>query len=93
MREKNYYICLLSSKNYVIQIIYILENLGYTKFDIISTPYEIRRGCDYAIKFKKIEDLQIIMKETNKLNMEIKDVYKIERINGEKTIKKIKYFI
>ncbi|MBW4828871.1 MAG: DUF3343 domain-containing protein [Clostridiaceae bacterium] len=93
MSKEKYYICQLASKNYAIQVMYILENLGYTRFKLISTPSQIKRGCNYSIKFKDIEDLKIIIKEVNKLNIEIKEVYSVERINGKRIAKKLRYFI
>jgi len=93
LNKEKYYICQVASKNYAIQVMYILENLGYTKFKLISTPLQIRKGCNYSIKFKEIEDLKIIIKETNKLNIEIKEVYSIEQINDKRIIKKLEYSI
>ncbi|HLR34870.1 MAG TPA: putative Se/S carrier-like protein [Tissierellales bacterium] len=93
MIARKYYICLLSTKNYAMQVMYVLEKLGYKRFELIFTPYEIKKGCNYSIKFNNLEDLNIIINEVYKLNINIESVYSIERINGKKVIKKINYFI
>ncbi|WP_416197858.1 MAG: Se-S-carrier domain-containing protein [Sporanaerobacter sp.] len=93
MKDEKYYIAVFKSKNYAIQIQYILENLGYSCFQLISTPCELKAGCSYSIKFKDINYLEILKRETSKLNTDIESLYCIERKNGKKTIKNLNYLI
>lgn len=93
MREEKYYIVILESKNHAVQLIYILENLGYKRFRLISAPCQIRTGCDFGIEFKNLGDLKIIKNETNRLNTKIKGVYSIERKNKKKIIRKLNHLI
>lgn len=45
MIARKYYICLLSTKNYAMQVMYVLEKLGYKRFELIFTPYEIKKDA------------------------------------------------
>ncbi|WP_077367782.1 DUF3343 domain-containing protein [Anaerosalibacter sp. Marseille-P3206] len=93
MIEDKYYIAIFKSKSYAIQINYILENLGYKNFQLVSTPCQIQAGCGYSIKFKEMRQLDILKREARSLNTNIESLYCIERKNGSKTIKNLNYLI
>lgn len=93
MIEEKYYIAVFKSKSYAIQINYVLENLGYNNFQLVSTPCEIQAGCGYSIKFKGMQDLEILKRESKSLHVNIESLYLIERKGGRKTIKNLNYII
>lgn len=93
MREEKYYISIFESKNYAIQLLYILENLGYKTFQLISTPSQIQAGCNFGIKFNDLSYLNIIKSESRRLNTDIRGLYSIERKNGKKLVRKLNHFI
>ncbi len=93
MKEEKYYLAIFKSKNYAIQINYILENLGYRNFQLVSTPCEIQAGCGYCIKFREVKDLEILKSESKNIHVNIESLYCIERKGGMKTIKNLNYLI
>ena len=93
MIEEKYYLAIFKSKNYAIQINYILENLGYRNFQLVSTPCEIQAGCGYCIKFRDVKDLDILKSESKSIHVNIERLYCIERKGGMKTIKNLNYLI
>jgi hypothetical protein len=90
MREETYYIAVFKSKNHAIQVFSLLEKLGYKKFKLIPSPTSIGVGCNYSIKFKDINDLNIIKQQIYGTNIRIEAVYMHEKKNR---IKNISYII
>lgn len=84
-----HYICVFKTKNMAIYTLTTLERLGYKNFQLISTPCEIKAGCNYSIKFNDIDYLDILEKQAKKIGAEIQNIYLIERKEGKKIIKKI----
>lgn len=94
MRDEKYYVALFKSKSHAIQIIYVLENLGYkNNFQLISTPCEIQAGCGFSIKFNDIRYLEILKEEAASLHLNIEKFYYIERNSGKKVLKNLNHLI
>lgn len=87
--NSSYYIAVFNSKNHAIQLYYILEKKGYRKFQLISTPCQVKGGCSYSIKFNNLSDLKYLEKEALKFNKFMVQVYLVKRIEGKKVIKKL----
>ena len=86
MKEEIYYIVIFKSKNYTMQIFSMLEKLGYRKFELIPTPISIGIGCNYSIKFKNLKDLLIVKDAAYNMDVQIKNLYSIEKKDGRKII-------
>lgn len=93
MRDEKYYVAIFKSKSHAIQVIYVLENLGYKNFQLISTPCEIQAGCGFSIKFDEIKYLEILKKEVICLHLNIESFYCIERKAGKKVLKNLHHLI
>lgn len=91
--EEKYYIAVFKSKNYAMQVNYVLEKLGHKEFQLISTPCEIKAGCNYSIKFLNLDDFEKIKEVSIKLDVAIDDLYRIQRKDGRKVIKNLNYLI
>ena len=89
--NKEYYIAVFNSKNYAIQLFYKLEKKGYSKFQLISTPCQLKGGCSYSIKFNKISDVDYLANESPEFFNSISNIYFVERRNGKKLYKAVKY--
>lgn len=91
--RSKYYLAVFKSKNHAIQLYYALDRKGlYNKFQVVSTPCEIKAGCNYSIRFYDYNDLNILNDEAKELFMTIDEVYSIEKKDGKKITKKISWF-
>ncbi len=91
--ETRYYITIFKSKNHAMQVYYTLEKLGYKKFQLISTPCEIKAGCSYSIKFFDLDDFKIVKEVSTRLNIIIESLYRIQRKDKKKTNNNLSYLI
>lgn len=87
--NQNYYIAVFETKNNAVFLYSILERTGQKIFQLVSAPCNIRVGCNYAIKFSNINSIDIIIKATNEININIPDIYFAEKINGRYNYRKI----
>ncbi len=91
INNKEYYIAVFSSKNYAIQLFYKLEKKGYSGFQLISTPCQLKGGCSYSIKFNRLSDVNYLANESSDFNSSVSNIYFVERKDGKKYYKAIKY--
>jgi putative Se/S carrier protein len=91
INNKEYYIVVFNSKNYAIQLFYKLEKKGYSKFQLVSTPCQLKGGCSYSIKFNNISDINYLEKESSDFIGSINNIYHVERKEGKKHYKVVKY--
>lgn len=87
--KDKYYICTFDTKNMAIYLSAALERQGHKGIQLISTPCEIKAGCNYSIKFNDLKYLDILEKEVAKLGIKINSIYLVDRICGKRTIKKL----
>ncbi len=93
INSAEYYIILFNSKNHAIHLNYLLEKKGYRKFQLISTPCRLSKGCSYSLKFNKLSDLEYLKRENKNLSQLVNGIYEVQRIKGKKTYKKLHYVI
>ncbi|SCG83252.1 hypothetical protein DW1_1682 [Proteiniborus sp. DW1] len=79
-----YYIAVFKSRNYAVQLYYKLEKGGYSMFQLISTPCQLRGGCSYSIKFSKLNDLNYFKRFSPDFDQEIFGIYYVDKRNGTK---------
>lgn len=84
-----YYIAVFKSRNYAVQLYYKLEKGGYSMFQLISTPCQLRGGCSYSIKFTKLNDLNYFKNFSPDFEQEISGIYYVEKRDGSKIYKPI----
>jgi len=90
INNKEYYIAVFNSKNYAIQLFYKLEKKGYSNFQLISTPCQLKGGCSYSIKFNRLSDLNYLVNEASNFSS-VSNIYYVEKRDGKKYYKAIKY--
>ncbi|MEY8415368.1 putative Se/S carrier-like protein [Tissierella praeacuta] len=87
--NRNYYMAVFQTKNKAVFLYSVLESIGYTNFQLISTPCTIKAGCNYAIKFINIKYADILIKEAKELDIGTPDIYIAENKDGRYKYKKI----
>ncbi len=85
----NYYIAVFESKNKAVYLYSMLENIGYTNFQLISTPCALKVGCNYSIKFTNIRNVDALIREAKELGVGVPIIYFAEKADGKYKYKKI----
>ncbi|KNF09896.1 hypothetical protein CLPU_1c00610 [Gottschalkia purinilytica] len=93
LSNREYFIAVFRSKNHAIQIFYNLEKKGYTFFQLISTPCQLKGGCSYSIKFNRLNDIEYIRRLHGDLSSCLSGVYHVAKINGKKVLTEVKNVI
>ncbi|EOC99964.1 DUF3343 domain-containing protein [Caldisalinibacter kiritimatiensis] len=87
--NSKYYIASFKSKNYAVQLYYLLERKGYKRFKLISTPCRLKPGCDYALKFRDLSDLKYAKNVDKNFINRVDAIYFVEKKDGKTTYKKV----
>lgn len=87
--KMDYYLSVFETKNKAVFLYSVLETMGYSNFQLVSTPCTIKVGCNYAIKFGHIKYADILVKEANELDIGIPDIYFVEKKAGKYEYEKI----
>lgn len=87
--QNNYYLAIFKTKNKAVFLYSILENIGYKNFALVSAPCNIRVGCNYAIRFKNKNYIDIILKESDNLDIDPPEIYLGDSSRGGFKYKKI----
>ncbi|CAK7053598.1 hypothetical protein CIW83_07315 [Tissierella sp. P1] len=86
--DQNYYIAVFETKNKAVFLYSILETMGYSNFQLISTPCTLKAGCNYSIKFRNIRYADVLAREAEELNIGAFDIYFVEKKDGKYKYKK-----
>lgn len=84
INRAKYYLAVFKSKNYAVQLYYKLDKAGYSLFELVSTPCQLRGGCSYSIKFYRLNDLKYLHQYSTNLKEEIQGLYFVEKKDGTK---------
>lgn len=81
--EDNFYLSTFETKNKAVYLYSTLENKGYGAFKLVSTPCNIKAGCNYAIRFSNKKYIEIIVREAEELGIEPPTTYYAKKISGK----------
>lgn len=91
INNQKYYLAILNSKNHAIKIFYTLQKKGIGHFNLVSAPCQLKKGCNYSLKFDNIDHFNILADLLeDKSNVEL---YQVVRSNGTKHLNKIDIII
>lgn len=90
--EENFYLSTFETKNKAMYLYTELDKKGYGAFRLVSTPCNIKAGCNYAIRFYNKKYLDIIMKEAEKIGLEPPLTYYAKRTSGRYIYTKLTSF-
>lgn len=85
----NFYISVFQTKNHAVYLFSRLQSKGLAGIQLVSTPCSIKAGCNYAIKFRSKNYIDVIKKESQELGINKLDIYFAKRVNGRLTYNKI----
>lgn len=87
--DKQYYIAVFHSRNHALQLYQTLKKKGLNHFELVSTPSRLKAGCGYSIKFKDMEDYNVLNKYAELTKRAISEVYSVKREDGKRVLKKL----
>ncbi|HEY8361479.1 MAG TPA: DUF3343 domain-containing protein [Tissierellaceae bacterium] len=85
----NFYLSVFQTKNQAIFLHSRLQSKGHTGVKLVSTPCSIKAGCNYSIKFRNKNYIDILKKEAKEIGIDKIDFYYANRVNGRLTYRKL----